>query len=102
MAGFAYLLFRAPLVPGLLLMGAVARAGRCGGGPARAGSGGRPAGWSAARPANAWVGWLAVATVVAVAVLLGLGLRTDGVLWNPAAGSPWRAGTLLGDVLRWF
>ncbi len=100
-AGFAYLLFRAPLVPGLLLMGAVV-ALAVWWGPGSRRVRGPTRGLVRGATVNAWVGWLAVAAVVAAAVLLGLGLRTDGVLWNPAAGSPWRAGTLLGDVLRWF
>ena len=100
-AGCAYLLFRAPLVPGLLLMGAVV-ALAVWWGPGSRRVRGPTRGLVRGATGTAWVGWLAVAAVVAVAVLLGLGLRTDGVLWNPAAGSPWRAGTLLGDVLRWF
>ena len=100
-AGFAYLLFRAPLVPGLLLMGAVV-ALAVWWGPGSRRVRGPTRGLVRGATGNAWAGWLAVAAVLAVAVLLGLGLRTDGVLWNPAAGSPWRAGTLLGDVLRWF
>ena len=100
-AGFAYLLFRAPLVPGLLLMGAVV-ALAVWWGPGSRRVRGPTRGLVRDATVNAWVGWLAVAAVVAVAVLLGLGLRTDGVLWDPVAGPPWRAGTVLGDLLRWF
>ena len=48
------------------------------------------------------VGWCAVAAIVALAWLLGYALASGGVVWDPAAGSPWRPGTSLGSLLRWL
>ncbi len=101
LAGFAYLLFRGPLVPGLLLTGAVvALALWWGPGSRRVRVPVRRLARGADR--HAWPAWLGVAVVVAVAGLLAAGLQADGVLWAPDVGSPWRPGTLLGTVLGWF
>jgi hypothetical protein len=99
--GFAYALFRAPVVPGLLAMGAVlALALWWGPGGRRVRQPVRRLVAGATR--NTWVGWLAVAVVTAVAALLALGLLGDGATWDPADGPPWRAGTALGSLLRWM
>ena len=99
--GFAYQLFRGPLVPGLLAMGAVlALALWWGPGGRRLRQPVRRLVAGATR--NSWVGWVSIALVAGVAALLALGLLGDGVIWDPAAGSPWRAGTPLGTLLRWI
>ena len=93
--GFAYLLFRGPLVPGLLAMGAVlALSLWWGPGSRRVRVPTRRLVLGLTR--RRWLGWLAVAVVVATAALLAYGLLSDGVVWDPAAGPPWRAGTTLG------
>ncbi len=99
--GFAYQLFRGPLVPGLLAMGAVLALA------VWWGPGGRRLRQPVRRVVagltrNTWVGWVSVAFVVGAAALLALGLLGDGVIWDPATGSPWRAGTPLGTLLRWI
>jgi predicted Ser/Thr protein kinase len=98
--GFAYLLFGAPLRPGLLVMGAVLATTLWWGPGSRRvrvptrrllrGLTRRPAG-----------GWLVVAVVAAVAVLCCYALVAGGIVWEPSSGPPWRSGTILGDVLRW-
>ena len=99
--GFAYQLFRGPLVPCLLAMGAVlALALWWGPGGRRLRQPVRRLVAGATR--NSWVGWVSVALVAGVAALLALGLLGDGVIWDPAAGSPWHAGTPLGTLLRWI
>jgi hypothetical protein len=99
--GFAYLLFRGPLVPGLLLMGAVlALSLWWGPGGRRLRAPVRLVLLGATR--RPWVGWLAIAVVAGTAAVLALQLLGDGVAWNPAAGAPWRAGTPLGTLLRWI
>jgi Protein kinase domain len=99
--GFAYQLFRGPLVPCLLAMGAVlALALWWGPGGRRLRQPVRRLVAGATR--NSWVGWVSIALVAGVAALLALGLLGDGVIWDPAAGSPWRAGTPLGTLLRWI
>ena len=99
--GFAYLLFRAPLVPGLLLMGAVfALSLWWGPGSQRLRLPTRRVMLAATR--NTWVGWLGVVLVVAAAVLCGYALVTGGVEWDPRPGPPWRAETLLGRLLHWL
>jgi hypothetical protein len=99
--GFAYQLFRGPLVPGLLAMGAVlALALWWGPGGRRVRQPVRRLVAGATR--NSWVGWVGVALVAGVAALLALGLLGDGVIWDPAAGSPWRAGTPIGTLLGWI
>jgi predicted Ser/Thr protein kinase len=99
--GFAYLMFRGPLVPGLLLMGAVFAVSLWWG----------PASRRLRIPTrrlvlrgtrNVWVGWLAVALVGAAAVVCGYLLTTQGVSWDPQPGPPWRYGTALGTLVRWL
>ena len=99
--GFAYLLFRGPLVPGLLLMGAVFATSVWWG----------PAARRLRVPTrrlvllttrSPWVGWVGVLVVGAAAVLCGYALVTGGVAWDPEPGAPWRSGTLLGSLVRWL
>ncbi len=100
-SAFAYLLFRGPLLPGMLLTGAVlalslwwgpgARRLRT---PTR-----RAARALAARPGR---GWLAVGVVVAAAVWAGWVATHTGVTWDPQPGPPWRNGTPVGALARWL
>jgi serine/threonine protein kinase len=100
LVGFAYLLFRGPMVPGLLVSGLALSASLWWGpGSRRVRRPTRRLVAAAAR--HAAVGWVVLALLAAAVVVLAVGLRS-GVLWDPAAGPPWRAGTWLGDVLRWF
>jgi serine/threonine protein kinase len=99
--GFAYLVFRGPLVPGLLLMGAVFAVSLWWG----------PASRRLRVPTRrlvlrgtqkSWVGWLAVALAGAAAVVCGYLLASQGVSWDPEPGAPWRSGTALGTLVRWL
>jgi predicted Ser/Thr protein kinase len=99
--GTAYLLFGAPLVPGLLLMGAVLAVSLWWGpGSRRLRVPTRRLVLAGTRAA--WVGWLAVTLVAVAALLCAYALATNGVSWEPQPGAPWRPGTLLGDVVRWL
>ncbi len=99
--GLAYLLFRAPLLPGMLLMGLVlALSLWWGPGARRLRRPVRMLATTVTRPA--WAGWTTLAVVAAGLGLLGFVLATSAVQWYPLAGAPWRAGTLLGDLLRWL
>lgn len=97
----AYLVFRLPMMPGLLCAGMVlglaiwwgpgARRVRV---PTRR--------LLAAVTTRHWAGWLCVGLCAAgIAVLAGL-LASGGADWSPAAGAPWRPGTILGDLWRWL
>jgi hypothetical protein len=101
LAGLAYLLFGAPLEPGLVLMGAVL------GVAVWWGPGSRRLRTPARRLAVAvtrrvWPGWLAVALGVVAALLCAYAASTSGVDWAPAAHAPWDSGTPLGAALRWL
>jgi len=99
--GFAYLFFRGPLVPGLLLMGAAFAVSLWWGpGSRRLRVPTRRLVLRSTR--NRWVGWLAVALVAAGAALCGYVLATSGVSWDPQPGAPWRHGTALGTLVRWL
>ena len=99
--GFAYLFFRGPLVPGLLLMGAAFAVSLWWGpGSRRLRVPTRRLVLLGTR--NVWVGWLAVALVAVVALLCGYALATGGVSWDPEPGAPWRHGTALGTLVRWL
>ncbi|QWZ09009.1 serine/threonine protein kinase [Nocardioides panacis] len=99
--GFAYLMFRGPLVPGLLVMGAVLAVSLWWGpGARRVRLPTRRAVLTATR--RAWTGWLAVALVVAAVALCGWSLASGGVVWDPQPGPPWRSGTMLGSLARWL
>jgi hypothetical protein len=101
LAGLAYLLFRAPLEPGLVLMGAVlAVAVWWGPGSGRLRTPARRLAVAVTRPV--WPGWLAVVVVVAAALLCAWSASAAGVDWTPAAHAPWDSGTPLGAVLRWL
>jgi hypothetical protein len=98
--GAAYLLFRGPLLPGLVVMGAVLAVSLWWGPgsrrlrvPTR-----RLLVVATRRP---WVGWVSVAAVAAAAALCAYWLLGTGVRWDPAGGAPWRPGTLLGRLLTW-
>jgi hypothetical protein len=99
--GFGYLLFAGPLVPGLLLAGACV-AGCLWWGPAsrrvRTPTR-RLAQRLAARPG---LRWLSIGVLVAASVLCASSLLTSGVTWTPEPGSPWRPGTVAGDLLHWL
>jgi hypothetical protein len=99
--GIGYVLFRLPLEPGLLLMGAaLALATWWGPGSRRLrlptrrlllAATGRP-----------WTGWLAVAVALAAAAVCAFAVLGFGVSWAPKPGPPWRGGTLLGELVRWL
>jgi predicted Ser/Thr protein kinase len=99
--GVAYLLFRGPLEPGLVLMGAVLSTSLWWG------PGSRRLRVPTRRLMRAltrrsWSGWLAVAVLAALTVLGLVLLHSGGVVWDPRPGAPWRPGTLLGALVRWF
>jgi serine/threonine protein kinase len=99
--GFAYLLFRAPLVPGLLVMGAVLAVSLWWGpGSRRVRLPTRRLVLATTR--QPWLGWVGVAVVLAAAVLCAYTLLSGGVVWDPRPGPPWRAGTMLGRLIRWL
>ncbi len=99
--GFAYLLFRGPLVPGLLVMGAVF-ATSLWWGPAARRLRVPTRRLMVATTRNPWLGWVGALVVAAAAAACGYALLTGGVVWDPQPGPPWRSGTLLGDILRWL
>jgi hypothetical protein len=101
LAGLAYLLFRAPLEPGLVLMGAVlAVAVWWGPGSRRLRTPARRLAVAVTRPAG--LGWLAVVLGLVGALLCAWFASTAGVDWTPTAHAPWDSGTPLGAVLRWL
>ena len=101
--GFAYLLFRAPLVPGLLVMGAVFAASLWWGPACPAAPGADPAAaCSRATRDTCGSAGSRVALVATAAVLCGYALVSGGVVWSPQPGAPWRSGTLLGRLLGWL
>ena len=99
--GLAYLLFRGPPVPGLLVMGVVLTLSLWWGpGSRRLRVPTRRLVLGVTR--SVWVGWVVLGLVVGAALLLAYGLASGGVVWDPYAGAPWREGTLLGSLVRWF
>jgi predicted Ser/Thr protein kinase len=99
--GAAYVLFRGPLLPGLVAMGGVLAVSLWWGpGSRRLRVPTRRLLLGATR--RPWTGWAAVAVVCAAAALCAYALLTGGVLWDPAAGAPWRPGTVLGRLLAWI
>jgi hypothetical protein len=99
--GVAYLLFGAPLIPGLLLMGAVlALSLWWGPGSRRLRVPTRRLVLAGTRAT--WLGWLTVAIVAVAAGLCAYALTADGVNWEPQPGPPWRPDTMLGDLVRWL
>jgi predicted Ser/Thr protein kinase len=101
LAGLAYLVFGAPVEPGLVLMGAVlALAAWWGPGSRRLREPARRLVVAATR--TVWLGWLAVTVAAAAALLCAYAAGTSGVDWAPADRAPWDTGTPLGDLLRWL
>ncbi len=99
LTGLAYLLFAAPVAPGMLLMGAVLGQSLWWGPgstrlrhPVR-----RLAGTLALRPRTRWA---ALGVLAAGVLVCGYLASTAGVTWSPMAGAPWRAGTLLGGLVH--
>ena len=96
--GLAYLLFNLPLIPGLLFMGGVlAFSLWWGPGSRRVRVPVRKLMVRATR--RTWLGWVASGTVAAAILLSAYALLSGGVIWDPQPGPPWRAGTLLGNVI---
>jgi hypothetical protein len=100
MVGVGLALFRPPLSPGLLVLGAVLALTLWWG----------PGAKRLRLPAHRvlagvtrdpWVGWTAVAAVGIVLVALFFALGTGDVSWAPQPGPPWRSGTLLGRLADW-
>ena len=98
LAGVALLLFRAPLEPSLLAMGAVlAFTTWWGPGARRVRVPTRGLLLRATRsPA---LGWVAVAATALAAAGVGYLFLAHGVSWDPQPGPPWRPGTLLGGIV---
>lgn len=100
MVGVGLALFRPPLSPGLLVLGAVLALTLWWG----------PGAKRLRLPAHRvlagvtrdpWVGWTAVAAIGIVLVALFFALGTGDVSWAPQPGPPWRSGTLLGRLADW-
>jgi hypothetical protein len=101
LTGAVYMLFRPPVVPGLLTMGAVLTLAVWWGPgsrrlrrPLR-----RAAGALTRRSAP---GWVALGVVAAALAFCAMTLSAASVDWSPMQGAPWRFGTPLGDLLRWL
>jgi serine/threonine protein kinase len=99
-SGIALLLFRPPLTACLLLMGGVLALSVWWG----------PGALRLRRPVRSllvsttrrpWTGWAGLGLLSVVTALVCYGVLTSGVQWSPSPGAPWRAGTLLGQLLRW-
>jgi predicted Ser/Thr protein kinase len=100
-AGFVALLLRPPVVAAMLATGGVLGLALWWGPGAR----------RLRRPTRvlwagltrwAWLGWVAVAAIALVDVLLLVLLESHGVDWSPEPGPPWRPGTLLGRLARYL
>ncbi|HEX6249698.1 MAG TPA: protein kinase [Nocardioidaceae bacterium] len=101
LVGLGLLLFRLPVESGLLVMGAVLGFAAWWGPGARRLR--RPTRQAVLRlTRRAWVGWTAVAVVVAAVALTGYLLATSGVVWDPQPGPPWRDETMLGRLLGYL
>jgi predicted Ser/Thr protein kinase len=99
--GTAYLLFGAPLVPGLLVMGAsLAVSLWWGPGSRRLRVPTRRLVLLGTR--TVWAGWVSVGAVAVLVALCAYALTSAGVSWDPQPGAPWRPGTLLGDLVGWL
>jgi predicted Ser/Thr protein kinase len=99
--GTAYVLFGAPLVPGLLVMGAALAVSLWWGpGSRRLRVPTRRLVLLGTR--TVWAGWLSVGAVAVLVALCAYALTHAGVSWDPQPGAPWRPGTLLGDLVRWL
>ncbi len=101
LVGLWLLLFRAPLEAGLLVMGTVlAFATWWGPGARRLRTPTRALVLRATR--SSAIGWLVVAAVAAAAMATAYVFATQGVVWDPQPGPPWRQGTLLGGLISFF
>jgi predicted Ser/Thr protein kinase len=99
--GLGLLLFRLPLVPGLLVMGSVlAFSMWWGPGGRRVRLPTRSLVLGATR--QSWLGWSSAGVVGVTAAVSAYLLMTGGVTWAPMPGPPWRQGTLLGDLVAWL
>jgi hypothetical protein len=99
--GLAYALFRLPLLPGLALMGAAFAVSLWWGpGARRLRTPAREL--IVAATAAPWLGWTSIALLAGGALLCLYGIGHTGVIWDPASGSPWRTGTVLGTVVHWL
>ncbi|MGE5719064.1 MAG: protein kinase domain-containing protein [Nocardioidaceae bacterium] len=101
LVGLGLLLFRPPVEGSLIAMGGVLAFSLWWG----------PAGRRVRVPTRSlilsatrvtWVGWVGVALIAATAAFCAYTLLDGGVAWAPMPGAPWRRGTLLGDLARWF
>jgi serine/threonine protein kinase len=99
LTGLGLLVFRAPVEPALLVMGAVLSlalwwgpGGRRLRSPTRSVLGGVTR--------HGWLGWLAVAATTTAVLVGAWTFASTGASWEPQPGPPWRAGTMLGDALR--
>jgi predicted Ser/Thr protein kinase len=100
LVGVAYSLFALPTRPGLLVAGVVvALAVWWGPGSRRLRGPTRRLVRSAT--SGGTLGWAAVGLVALAVALCGYGL-SQGVLWDPGAGAPWRPGTFLGELVGWL
>lgn len=99
--GVAYSLFGLPIRPGLGLMGATLAVSLWWGpGSRRIRVPVRSV--IVVATSRSWLGWLGIAALASGVLLCLYGIASAGVIWDPADGSPWRAGTLLGDLVRWL
>ncbi|MGZ4469790.1 MAG: protein kinase domain-containing protein [Nocardioidaceae bacterium] len=99
--GLAYALFRLPLLPGLALMGAAFAVSLWWGpGARRLRTPAREL--VVAATATPWLGWTSIALLAGGVLLCLYGIGHSGVVWDPASGSPWRSGTVLGTVVHWL
>jgi hypothetical protein len=97
--GLAYVLFSLPLVPGLLLMGAVIAVSLWWGpGSRRLRVPTRRLVVRGTRERN--LGWACAGCLTVVFAVCGYLLLANGVSWNPQPGPPWRPSTLLGELVQ--
>ena len=97
--GLAYVLFSLPLVPWLLLMGAVIAVSLWWGpGSLRLRVPARRLVVRGTREAN--LGWACAGCLAVVVAVCGYLLVANGVSWNPQPGPPWRPSTLLGELVQ--
>ncbi len=101
LVGVGLMLFRAPLVPGLLAMGCVLAVSLWWGpGSKRLRVPTRRLIVRSTR--GTWAGWATVA-LLAVAVFVTMqALTVNGVNWSPQPGAPWRESTMVGELLQYL
>ncbi|MGI8899437.1 MAG: serine/threonine-protein kinase [Nocardioides sp.] len=99
--GLGWAVLRLPLTPGLLVLGAVLGLTLWWGPGAKRLR--LPTHRLVGRSVrDQWVGWTAVAAVALVLMALAWSASTGDVVWDPQPGPPWRVGTMLGSLVRWF